>query len=50
MTNDLCKSLIESHGISTNPLKNIIGLCYTTNREQDLKFVINEILKERSIK
>jgi hypothetical protein len=47
MTNEKCKLLIQACGVSTNPLKGIVGMYYTDNREQDLKALIVLILQER---
>ena len=47
MTNEKCKLAIEACGVSTNPLKGIVGKYYTTDREKDLIALVLVVLRER---
>lgn len=47
-TNETVRDLIVSLGYDLNPMKSVPGEFYTTDRMNDLKTLIREILYERS--
>lgn len=47
MTNRRCRELIEEKGVDRNPMSGIQGMYYTTEREKDLRELIQEIIQER---
>lgn len=48
MTDEKCKRMIMACGVSTNPLKGIVGTYYTTDRERDLIALVRAVLLERA--
>lgn len=49
MSDKRCKELIDACQVDRNCMSGIQGEYYTTNREQDLKKLIVEILYERIV-
>lgn len=48
MTDEKCKTLIDSFGINRNPMSGIEGEFYTSDRKNNLLQLCQEIIEEKT--